>query len=899
MEPSSSSSSSKDKSKNRHQRHWSKKFISDDEEEFQGMLLNNNQQDGNGGDEFDYSEKKISFEDEKLARHSRGESYTNKSSRGHSRIPSLISSINDNIPFRVSVDSTADLARHKVNPPTTYLPPGMDENDNSFSSNHNHSMEESSFHSSNSKQTIKDHISRDSLGSNLSGYSNQQGESFSDSLRSGLPPLKTSNVGDGEVDGYGNDRRQSLKSTTSSHSSYGSPIESSNSNKPIGGRNSFATTGSSNHQSQEKIGRITSPLGRTRVSNPNLSSSFKETDGRIENLQGGDESQLDSNSISRTNPQYHPFRHQHRSQQFSSSSTVSSNFSNGISSSSPSRPPSAPPISNTSSSTTNRYSSNPNTNERYNDQVGGSFTNSVPTSPQQSFRSINQNQFSPISEPLDRNRSSFSSTPLLSEQDQSQLTQQSSSSTTQFDRSTSISQSRSTTSSSNRNPFVSPQPFLTIYRSHMMLMTVICILAVDFRIFPREFAKCETYGTSLMDLGVGSFVFSLGLISALPILKSPRNRFKPLRKQLLTSLRKSLPLLVIGGIRVLLVKGVDYHEHISEYGLHWNFFITLGLLPILTILISKVFSRFFRFNSIGLTIGIVYQLLLSLTSLESFVISNDLSDRTNLFSQNKEGIFSLFGYLSIFLIGLDLGFYVLPLDPYFAYRKLSKTRRKPKTEKLIMILFSFSIIWWFSFGGLSLLGMKVSRRLANLSYVIWVAAFNTSFITAYTCVYWFWLRDLKEEEGRVAKEIEGSQDHDHDREKDHVKSLTPAILDALNSHSFTIFLVVSKDKGRFDPVLFAEVFGLCLCRLLTSSSLDSPFPLLFSNRSRSPASTGQSIDRSHQSFNQDDSHRSDPFDSDLDALSLSLHGSRCSHGAKGLENQVLISYYSLENGFES
>jgi len=39
---------------------------------------------------------------------------------------------------------------------------------------------------------------------------------------------------------------------------------------------------------------------------------------------------------------------------------------------------------------------------------------------------------------------------------------------------------------------------LSTYRAHMMLVTILAILAVDFPVFPRALAKCETYGVSFV-----------------------------------------------------------------------------------------------------------------------------------------------------------------------------------------------------------------------------------------------------------------------------------------------------------------------------------------------------------------------------------------------------------------
>jgi phosphatidylinositol glycan class W len=61
-----------------------------------------------------------------------------------------------------------------------------------------------------------------------------------------------------------------------------------------------------------------------------------------------------------------------------------------------------------------------------------------------------------------------------------------------------------------------------------------------------------------MDLGVGSFVFSQGLVSALPLVKDINHLVRPLGPKLRTSVKKVIPVLALGLIRLLLVKGSEY-----------------------------------------------------------------------------------------------------------------------------------------------------------------------------------------------------------------------------------------------------------------------------------------------------------------------------------------------------
>lgn len=56
-----------------------------------------------------------------------------------------------------------------------------------------------------------------------------------------------------------------------------------------------------------------------------------------------------------------------------------------------------------------------------------------------------------------------------------------------------------------------------------------------------------------MDIGVGSFVFSLGIISTRSF-----HHDMSLPKFLLRNVKKSLPVIALGVVRVVMVKGVEY-----------------------------------------------------------------------------------------------------------------------------------------------------------------------------------------------------------------------------------------------------------------------------------------------------------------------------------------------------
>lgn len=372
-------------------------------------------------------------------------------------------------------------------------------------------------------------------------------------------------------------------------------------------------------------------------------------------------------------------------------------------------------------------------------------------------------------------------------------------------------------------PILPVRPFLTHYRGSMLVVTCLAILAVDFPIFPRRFAKVETWGTSLMDLGVGSFVFSAGVVSARALVRAspPNKSSKPnnFLTRFLQAVRHSIPLFVLGFIRLYSVKGLDYAEHVTEYGVHWNFFFTLALLPPFVEVSDTITRKVFkRYETFAIVLAILYELVLNNTDLLPYILVSPRGP--DLLSKNREGVFSFTGYLAIFLAGRGIGTRLMrfnELAPRTPKPGLPQDVTRRERRLVLRTVFIQSLIYaafyWLS-TSIYAFNLTVSRRLANLPYVLWVAAFNNAQILLFGLV----------------EDCGPSFSYDtEDREK--VKRATSQILRVFNGNGLVIFLVANLGTGLVNILMntldmsvlnaMAVLIGYALVLTLFALGLDA------------------------------------------------------------------------------
>lgn len=296
---------------------------------------------------------------------------------------------------------------------------------------------------------------------------------------------------------------------------------------------------------------------------------------------------------------------------------------------------------------------------------------------------------------------------------------------------------------------------ITCLRGLTYLITGLCILAVDFKDFPRHLAKTERYGYSLMDTGVGLFILISGLVHK----DVNKHNYKSVLKG---NTKFVLILLSLGMARYYSLKQLDYHEHVSEYGVHWNFFFTLAICKFLSTLLLLMFPQALLLSII---VMIVHEVLLC-SVLQDWVFSD--TKRTNFINANREGISSSLGYVTLYLFAVYLK--TVLIRPSKRYKILKN-----------LILTSFIILVT------SILINKfrpISRTLANAGYCTYIST-----VLSFGTVFLYLFEILFQGNG-LSFEV-------------------PFILRAINKNGLLYFLIVNLSTGIIN-LSFRTLF-LCSC----------------------------------------------------------------------------------------
>jgi hypothetical protein len=165
--------------------------------------------------------------------------------------------------------------------------------------------------------------------------------------------------------------------------------------------------------------------------------------------------------------------------------------------------------------------------------------------------------------------------------------------------------------------------------------------------------------------------------------------------------------------------GIEYHEVVEEYGLHWNFFFTLAAVKLLS---ASIFSFVEPSNSLKLSVvtGIAYEIMLVNGDLGESYVLNSAVPRNGLVEANREGIFSVLGYLSIYFGSVYVGKVIYSVKKESVKDWLLYACQSGAHVLLLWVIF----LCWTAYGN------PASRRAANLSYVIWILATNYTILWA-------------------------------------------------------------------------------------------------------------------------------------------------------------------------
>ncbi|XP_016986312.1 phosphatidylinositol-glycan biosynthesis class W protein [Drosophila rhopaloa] len=305
----------------------------------------------------------------------------------------------------------------------------------------------------------------------------------------------------------------------------------------------------------------------------------------------------------------------------------------------------------------------------------------------------------------------------------------------------------------------------TLLRATAYSGTCAAILAVDFPSYPTDYRKSRSFGASAMDMGIGLFVVTMGLVS-----HRTRNS-ADLRKLP----RSVVPLLVLGLARTIVITAIDYHQDESEYGKHLNAFFTLGLTKLMGSLYSLLVNS--DKQLLGLSLGLLFLNELVLQSgLGEFVMSS--APHEGFLSANREGLSSLHGCVALYLLSI-----------YFArwYTSQDTLSYQQFTRKLRVILLVAIHCWIMVFISAYLTG--IARVTFNFGYVIWIVAVCLSLVLIFA--YFFELKLVKS--GLKNKKSAGDSEQ--------TSPSLPSFVESLNINGLTHFMLSNFLTGMVNMTL--------------------------------------------------------------------------------------------------
>lgn len=218
----------------------------------------------------------------------------------------------------------------------------------------------------------------------------------------------------------------------------------------------------------------------------------------------------------------------------------------------------------------------------------------------------------------------------------------------------------------------------------------------------------------LMDAGVGSMIAAGAFVQGMRCGTAPKREgseyFRFNRK-----LKQTLLLIVLGMSRFVATEFINYQKHVGEYGIHWNFFLTLAVMRVMRDFVLQplaIYSSPAATFVSGSIILFTHQSLLSLKDLIGFINAEGARHKSLIFA-NKEGIFSLPGYVALDLLGASCG---------SALAWISRKRPVNSLSRVAHLLILNILLWAGYF--VAALIQPVSRRACNASYVLWMLSLN-------------------------------------------------------------------------------------------------------------------------------------------------------------------------------